>query len=335
MSAKQGLPRFPQLVQDFFLKHLLNQRNASPRTVQSYRDTFRILLHFLEKELHKPSTRVRLEELDAPLVLAFLNYLEKQRGNSIRTRNARFAALRAFLKYAALQEPTSLPAIQRILAIPMKRFHRPLLGFLSRTEIEAILQAPNPSSWSGHRDQVLLTTMYNTGARVSEITSLRVRDVSLNPSPTVCIHGKGRKQRSLPLWNSTARCIRKWLKAISQEPDTPLFPNSRGSPLSRSGVESRLRAAVARASNQVPSLKKRHISPHTLRHTTAMHLLQSGVDITVIALWLGHENPATTHMYLQADLSMKSKALSKLHEPASSSLRYKPSDQLLQFLESL
>jgi len=333
MTFTAAAPSFPALVQDFFAQRLISQTNASARTVASYRDTFRLLLRYAEQSGKSPAT-LTLPDLDAPFVLAFLLHLEKERGNAVQTRNARLAALRSFLHYAAFRDPTSLPTIQRVLAIPRKRFDRPLLGFLSREEIEAILAAPDPSTWSGYRDQVMFTAFYNTGARVSEIVALRTMDAELDRSLCLHIQGKGRKERSVPLWKSTAAMFREWLKRIDPQPETPLFPNREGNRLSRSGVEKRLRAAVNIAASRCPTLTGRRISPHTLRHTTAMHLLQSGVDITVIALWLGHESP-TTHLYLEADLKMKEHALKSLPEPPRKYARYRANEGLLAFLNRL
>lgn len=335
MSSTVIIPGFAALVREFFCQRLIAQQNASARTVSSYRDTFRLLLRFFAECRDRPPTALTLEDLDAPAILAFLDHLEQRRGNSIRTRNARLAALRSFLRYAAARAPACLPTVQRVLAIPMKRFQRPLLGYLTREEVTAILVAPDESNWSGQRDRVLFALMYNTGARVSEAIGLRRADVTLSPSRTVKINGKGRKQRVIPLWGSTADCLRAWLPRIGQESESPLFPNTHGGPLSRSGVEDRLREAVRAASANCSALKGRRISPHTLRHTTAMHLLQSGVDITVIAIWLGHESTETTHLYVEANLAMKEKALSKIEEMPIPSLRFRADDDLLRFLEQL
>ncbi|MGH3907951.1 MAG: site-specific integrase, partial [Pseudonocardiaceae bacterium] len=300
---------FPQLVQDFFLRRLVAQRGASARTVESYRDAFELLLGFLEQRTGKPPSALVLADLDAPLVLDFLDHLETVRGNSARTRNARLAAIHSFMRYAALRDPASLPITARVLAIPAKRFDRPMLGYLTREQIAAILAAPDRSTWSGQRDAVLLATAYNTGARVSELTGLRVRDVLLNRQTAVHLHGKGRKQRAIPLWKNTATQLRAWLDKISPAPETPVFPNRAGAPLTRSGVRDRLNRAVAIAQQRCPSLHDQHVSPHTLRHTTAMHLLQSGTDLAVIALWLGHSSPAITHQYLEANLATKEAVL--------------------------
>jgi integrase/recombinase XerD len=334
VTAAAAVPGFPALAQEFFTQRLLSQANVSARTVASYRDAFRLILQYAEKT-GKSATTLTLRDLDASFVLAFLDYLEKERGNSVRTRSVRLVALRSFLHYAALRDPSALPTIEGVLAIPMKRFNRPQLGFLSREEIEAILAAPDGSTWSGHRDQVMLTTFYNTGARVSEIIALRTQDAQLDHDVCLHLHGKGRKERSVPLWKSTATMINQWLRQAGLRPGAPLFPNRDATTLSRSGVEKRLRAAVVIAAERCPSLRQRRISPHILRHTTAMHLLQSGVDITVIALWLGHESPATTHQYLEADLSMKEQALKRVEAPPWQSHRFRPSDHLLAFLDGL
>lgn len=335
MTATADAPAFATLVRQFFCQRLIAQQNASARTVTSYRDTFRLLLDFFAESRGRPPAALGMADLDAPVILAFLDHLEQVRGNCVRTRNARLAALRSFLRFAAARDPTSLPAVQRVLAIPMKRFGRPLLGYLSREEMAAILAAPDGSTWSGQRDRVLFALMYNTGVRVSEAIGLRRSDVELAPSRTARVEGKGRKQRVIPLWPSTAARLREWLPRIGPDPGSPLFPNARGGPLSRSGVEDRLREAVRLAVSTCPTLAGRRISPHTLRHTTAMHLLQSGVDITVIALWLGHEGTETTHQYVEADLAMKEQALSRIEELPSLPLRYRAGDELLRFLDGL
>jgi site-specific recombinase XerD len=335
MSADITEPNFASLLQRFFTERLIQQKNASPRTVSSYRDTFRLFLQFAQRRLHKPPARVELTDLDTALVSSFLDHLEVDRHNAIRSRNARFAALRSFLQYAGLMAPTALGTIRGVMAMPMKHFERRLVGYLSREEIEALLNAPDLGTWCGQRDRVFLATLYNTGARVSELIGMTVGDVVLDRSSSICIHGKGRKERTVPLWRTTANQIRSWLRQNRFARDHPLFPNRTGGPMTRTGVTDRLKLAVANAATHCRQLKKRPISPHIVRHTTAMHMLQSGVDITVIALWLGHESPATTHMYVEADLAMKERALKALQSPNVKRSRFRPTDRVLAFLEGL
>jgi integrase/recombinase XerD len=326
---------FPVLVQDFFLRRLLAQRGASARTVEAYRDAFELLFGHLEQRTGKPPLALCLADLDAPAMLDFLDYLETGRGNSIRTRNARLAAIHSFMRYAAVRDPASLPITGRVLAIPAKRFDRPVLGYLTREQVAAILAAPDRRTWSGRRDAVLLATAYNTGARVSELTGLQIRNVLLDRQTAVHLHGKGRKQRAIPLWKNTATELRGWLNQINSAPDAPVFPNRAGAPLTRSGVRDRLDRAVAVAERTCPSLHGQHVTPHTLRHSTAMHLLQSGTDLAVIALWLGHSSPAVTHQYLEADLAAKEAVLRRLTDPSPAPTRFHPGDRLLAFLQEL
>lgn len=336
MRRSASSDNFPALLQRFFTDYLVNQRNVSGHTITSYRDTFALLLRFIESKTGTKPTNLKLSDLDASRIVSFLDYLEQTRGNSVRSRNNRLAAIRSFLQYAAASNPASLSSIRQALAIPLKRHTRPVLGYLTKNQVEAIINAPDAETWSGRRDRVLFATMYNTGARVSEIVALRQKSLTIQQTTsTVLIEGKGRKQRIVPLWKSTTRHLRTWLKSMPPNNDSPLFPNASGEPLSRSGVEHRLRKAVSLAVMKCPSLKNLKLSPHTFRHTTAMHLLQSGVDLSVIAIWLGHESTATTHMYLEADLALKEKAIQSLTEPAAKSIRYQPPDALLRFLQSL
>lgn len=335
MSPRETTTDLARLLQRFFYERLIEQRRASHRTVTSYRDTFRLLLRFAEQHLDKPVNALCLSDVDVNLILDFLEHLETQRHNSIRSRNARLAAIRAFLHYAALQEPSALAAIQRILAIPLKRFERPQVGFLTRAEIEAILSAINTPTWSGQRDHALLMSLYNTGARVSEIIGVQRSDVESERCAAIRLHGKGRKERVVPVWKRTTTVMRDWLVQIPDEPQQPLFPNRYYQAMTRSGVEKRLQVWVQRARLECPSLREKTVSPHVVRHTTAMHLLQSGVDLTVIALWLGHESVVTTHQYLQADLQMKERALAALQPPQTLSPRFKPPAELLAFLDAL
>lgn len=328
-------PAFPQLVQDFFLQRLQAQRNASPRTIASYRDTFHLLLDWTEQQLHKAPAALALADLNASVVLAFLDHLERDRHNGVRTRNARLAALRSFFQYAASRDPAHLATIQRVLAIPAKRHDRPILGCLTREQVAAILAALDLTTWSGRRDQALLATLYNTGARVSEALDLRVGDITRGREGAVRLRGKGRKDRLVPLWKSTMRLLQAWINRGDTTPESPLFPNREGHRMNRSGVAHRLRLAVKAATANCPSLGKIRVSPHTFRHTTAMHLLQAGVDITVIAIWLGHESPTTTHRYVEADLRMKQRTLAMLPDPGTRGTRSPSADQLLSFLERL
>ena len=328
-------PSFPALVQAFFAEHLTQQRALSPRTVATYRDAFMLFLAFVQRRCARAPADLKLTDITPELILAFLDHLENVRHNTVRSRNARLAALRAFLKFAAHRDVASLHVIERALGVPMKRFERPMLEFLSREQILEVIGSPE-DSWVSRRDHLLLGLLYNTGARVSEIISVRVADVVLEGAACVHLHGKGRKQRSVPLWRSTVREARAWLKANPCFGTTSaLLPNRDRQPMTRSNVTQRLALAVRAAAKRNPSLANRHISPHTLRHSTAMHLLQSGVDISVIALWLGHESPTTTHHYVEADLAMKDRALSQLKEPKTQARRYRAPDSLLHFLRTL
>jgi integrase/recombinase XerD len=326
---------FARLLQGFFADRLIQQKNASPKTVTAYRDTFRLLFKYAERNRGKPPVALTLSDFDATLVLDFLTHLETERHNTVRSRNARLAAVRAFTHYVALQCPPALALAQQILAIPMKRFERALLGFLSRDEVQAVLAAPDTQTWFGRRDRIMFQLLYNSGARVSEMIGICVADVTLGAASSVRLHGKGRKQRTVPLWKETAADIRQWLSYSELRAEQPLVPNRNGLPMTRTNVADRLTLAVTTATTQCPQLAGRRISPHTWRHSTAMHLLQSGVDLTVIALWLGHESPVTTHGYVEADMAMKERALATIAPAATKRKRYRPSDPILKFLESL
>lgn len=327
--------RFASLIQTFFSEYLVGQRDVSPRTISAYRDTFRLLFGFLSTTFGKPPERLTLDDLNGVNVAAFLQYLEGKRGNCVRTRNCRLAALRSFLRYVvAMREPDLLAQTQQVLAIPLKRYARPLLGFLTLAEINNILRSTSGSR-AGRRDHALFLFLYNTGARVSEAINARVKDVQSREFHSVELLGKGRKKRDIPLWKETSKTLRDWVKFAGLAQNDILFPNRFGTAMTRNAVQQRLRLCVQSATEACPSLRGRKISPHTLRHTTAMHLLQSGVSPPVIALWLGHENPATTHQYVEADLLMKEKALSRLQPPNQKNLRFKPSSSLMQFLDSL
>jgi site-specific recombinase XerD len=333
--SSTSTPSFPALVQAFFTQYLVEQRAMSPRTVATYRDAFVLFLAFAQKRLRKLPCSMSLADLTPELILAFLDYLEKERHNSVHSRNNRLAALRAFLKFAGRHDVSSLHIVECALGVPMKRFERPVLGFLTRKEMLAVIGAPG-ATWTSQRDHLLLGMLYNTGARVSEIIGVRVGDLALDGAAYVHLRGKGRKQRAVSLWPSTAREIRAWLRINPQlSSSSPLLPNRDGHVMTRVNVTQRLRLAVRSAARIHPDLAKRRISPHTIRHTTAMHLLQSGIDVENIALWLGHERPTTTHMYVEHNLAMKQRALAKLQDPNMKIRRYRPPDSLLHFLTTL
>jgi site-specific recombinase XerD len=329
-------PSFSALVQAYFADYLPQQRALSPQTVAAYRDAFVLFIEYVEGRLGKSPTTIKLTDITPEMIMAFLDHLERERHNSVRSRNARLAALRSFLKFAGHRDVSSLQVIERALGVPAKRFERPMFSYLSREEMLAVIGTPN-GTWRSQRDHVLLLLLYNTGARISEIISVNVGDVVLDDGAAcVHLHGKGRKQRSVPLWRSTVKATRAWLKLNSQlDAASPLLPNHDGHVMTRANAALRLALAVKAATNFFPSLAKRHISPHSIRHTTAMHLLQSGVDISVIALWLGHESPVTTHQYVEADLEMKEGALAKLHDPQIKLTRYRAPDALINFLKTL
>jgi site-specific recombinase XerD len=289
----------------------------------------------MNKHYKKGASQITLNDFDATLLLDFLNYLELERKNTVRSRNLRLTAIHSFARYVALQCPPALNQMHQILAIPTKRYEKPLLGYLSREEMLAVLDAPDPGTWAGQRDRVMLRVLYNTGARVSELISVKVSDVEFSGCPSIRLHGKGRKLRTVPLWKETASMLRQWLRVQSLQADQPLIPNRHGMQMTRSNVSVRLMAATTTASEKVPTLRGRRITPHTCRHSTAMHMLQSGIDITVIALWLGHESPVTTHGYIEADLAMKERALASLAPKKKGTSRYCASDSLLNFLENL
>lgn len=328
-------PSFAALIQQFFTEYLVAQRAVSPRTVACYRDALLLFLDFASRRLGKAPTTMQLADLQPDLILAFLDHLEQDRKNSVRSRNLRLTALRAFLKFAGRRDVASLHDVERALAVPMKRFERPMLDYLTRAEIVAVLGEPG-ESWSSRRDHLLPTMLYNTGARVSEIIGVRVVDVVLDSAACVHLHGKGRKLRSIPLWDASVTEIRSWLRLNpTLRGEAALLPNRDGQAMSRSNVAQRLDLAVRRASVAQPSLLKKRVSPHILRHTTAMHLLQAGIPFNVIALWLGHESPTTTHRYVEADLAMKEKALGRLDAPDTRIRRYQAPDSLMRFLQTL
>jgi integrase/recombinase XerD len=326
---------FQGLVQAFFTDRLVRQRSSSPNTVASYRDAFRLLLQFAQKRLKKVPTKLALEDLNVPLICAFLDHLEKERRNCARSRNTRLAAIHSFFRFVSFQEPTHCDLCRRILAIPNKRYQRQLIDYLMPEEIDALVAAPDRTTWIGRRDQALLLVGIETGLRVSELIGLKRRDVVLGTGAHLRCQGKGRKERCTPLRREVIAVLAKWLREGLAEPASPLFPSSRGGPLSRDAVERLVSRHHRTAHRRCPSLKRKNVTPHVLRHTTAMKLLQHGVDRTIIALWLGHESPETTKMYLHADLQFKEEALLKTPPSNVKPGRFRPDDKLLAFLESL
>lgn len=322
-------------LQAFFIDRLLTQRQASPRTVTAYRDTLRLLLGFAQQRTGTRPSRLDIADLDAELVAAFLTHLEHDRRNGVRTRNARLAAIHSLLRFAALYHPEHAESIARVLAIPAKRHDRALLCFLSPAEVNALLAAPDRSTWLGRRDHALLVLTVQTGLRVSELTSLTIADLHLGDSPHVKCVGKGRKQRATPLTGQTVAVLRAWLRERSGTAAQPVFPTRQGRPLSVDAIQWRLAKHVTVAAAGCRSLNSKHVSPHVLRHTCAMNLLHAGVDIATIALWLGHSDIRATQTYLHADLALKERALSRTTPPNTTPGRYRPSDPLLAFLEQL
>lgn len=325
----------PVLLQAFFTDRLMKQRRVSSHTIASYRDTFRLLLQFAHKKLKKPPARLAFDDLNAPLICAFLDHIQSDRHNSARTRNLRLTAIRSFFQYAAFQEPSCCAHIQRVLAIPAKRQSRPLIDFLTYPEIQALLSAPDKSTWAGRRDRTLLLLAIQTGLRLSELIGLRRCDIVLTTGAHVRCYGKGRKERCTPLTKQTVAVMKTWLKERAGYNDDVVFPNARGTQLSPDGVQYLLAKHVKKARNTCHTLNAKRISPHVLRHTAAMELLQAGVDHSVIALWLGHESSDTTSIYLQADLALKEKIMAKTKPPNIKAGRYRPGDKLLQFLNGL
>jgi len=326
---------FPTLLQRFFTQRLMQQRRASPHTIGSYRDTFRLLLHFAQARLAKPPTQLAFEQIDAPFVAAFLDELENGRGIAARTRNLRLTAIRSFFRYAAFEAPAHAAQIQRVLAIPSQRFMRAQVGFLTRPEVEALLAAPDSHTWSGRRDHAMLLVAVQSGLRLSELTAIRRDAVILGTGAHIRVLGKGRKERATPLTKQTVAVLKAWLREIPNKADATVFPNARGGRLSADGVQYLLTKHVSAASKTCPSLQQRRVTPHMLRHTTAMELLLAGMDRAVIALWLGHESVETTQIYLDANLAMKEQALAKTAPPEGKPGRYRPDDQLMAFLKRL
>jgi site-specific recombinase XerD len=328
-------PTFPILLERFFTQRLMQQREASAHTIASYRDTFRLLLKFVQKRLCKAPCTLSLEDIDARIVVDFLAELEKVRKVTARTRNLRLTAIHSFFRYVAFEAPAHAAQIQRVLAIPPKRFARKLVPFLNRPEVDALLAAPDQRTWSGRRDHALILLAVQTGLRLSELTGLRREDLHLETGAHVRVIGKGRKERCTPLSKNTRSVLVAWLREPPKQPQQPVFPNARGARLSAHGVHYLVAKHVAAATRTCPSLSSKRVSPHVLRHAAAMDLLQQGIDRSVIALWLGHESIETTQMYLDADLELKQRVLDAVVPPNGKPGRYRPGDKLLAFLNSL
>jgi integrase/recombinase XerD len=322
-------------LQAFFTDRLLTQRQASPRTVAAYRDTLRLLLGFAQQRTGRPPCRLDLADLNAELIAAFLTDLEHRRGNSVRTRNARLAAIHSLFRFAALRHPEHAELIARVLDIPAKRYDRVLVNFLTPTEVDALLAAPDRDTWLGRRDHALLVLSIQTGLRVSELAGLTVADVHLGEGSHVRCHGKGRKERATPLTRQTQSVLHAWTHERVGAATDPVFPTRQGNPLSVDAIQWLLAKHVSTATDHCPSIRAKAVSPHVLRHTCAVNLLRAGVDIATIALWLGHSDIRATQIYLHADLSIKERALARTTPPSIAPGRYRPSDPLLAFLEAL
>lgn len=323
------------LLQAYFTDRLLRQRHASPNTVASYRDTFRLLLKFVKAKTGKAPSKIDLEDLDAALIGAFLAHLENERGNSVRTRNARLTAIHSFFQYVSVEAPEHAEVIQRVLAVPQKRFDTTLISYLQPPEVEALLDSPDRSTRIGRRDHALLLLAVQTGLRVSELASLRRRDVQLGAAAHVRCDGKGRKERCTPLTKSTVTVLRSWLREVGGKEDGPLFPSTSGQDLTRSAIWRLVVKHATSAEGRCPSIAAKHITPHTLRHSAAMTLLHAGVDPAVIALWLGHESLESTAIYLHADMAIKERALERTTPLDAKPGRYSPPEDLYAFLDQL
>lgn len=322
-------------LQVFFTDRLIRQRQVSPHTIAAYRDTIRLLLTFAKQRTGKPPCKLELPDLDSVLIGAFLDYLERERDNSVRTRNARLAAIHSLFQFASLRHPEHADLIARVLDIPTKRCDRSLVTFLTDGEVDALLASPDRTTWTGRRDHALLLLAIQTGLRASELTRLTCGDVALGTGAHVSCHGKGRKERVTPLTSGTVAVLRNWMTERSGNPADPLFPTRRGSSLSRDAVERRIAKYSRNAARTCTTLRTKKVTPHVLRHSAAMRLLHAGVDTSVIALWLGHETIDTTQIYLHANLALKEKALARTTPLNGKPGRYQPSDTLLAFLEGL
>lgn len=330
------VPTVTSLLQGFFTERLVRQLQASPQTISAYRDTIKLLLMFAAQKTKTPPSRLTIDDLDAVTVGAFLGYLDNERHNSTATRNARLAAIHSFYRYALPLIPDRSHTASQVLAIPQRRHDRAIVSYLTGPETDALLAAPDRSTWYGRRDHALLLTAVQTGLRVSEMTGLTIADITTT-TPGAAVHttGKGRKERTTPLTRQTAAVLRTWLPEAGPAPGGPAFPTQRGTPMSADAVQRLVAKHTTAAALYCPSMTAKHVTPHTLRHTAAMTLLHAGVDTSVIALWLGHQSPVTTHIYLHADMTIKERALARIPEPNTAPGRYRPADDLINFLEAL
>lgn len=322
-------------LQTFFTDRLQRQRQASPHTIAAYRDAIRLLVAFATEQTGTEPSQLDIGDLDADLVGAFLNHLEDERGNSPTTRNTRLSAIRSLFRYAALRHPEHAATIQQVLAIPPKRTDQPLISWLNDTEVDALLTAPETTTWTGRRDHTLLVVAIETGLRISELIGLQPENIHLHTGAHISCVGKGRKQRITPISPPTVKTLRRWLNEQQPPPGEPVFPTRRGNQLSRDAIERRLAIHVASAATTCPTIGDKKITAHVLRHTCAMRLLHAGIDTTVIALWLGHESVETTQIYVHADLKLKEQALARTTPPNSPPGRYRPPDSILAFLDAL
>ena len=329
-------PTVTALLQGFFIERLGRQLQASPETIASYRDAIMLLLLFAARKAKKPPARLTIDDLDAVTVGAFLDHLDNDRHNSTATRNARLAAIHSFYRYALPLVPERAHTASQVLAIPQRRYDRAIVSYLTAPEAEAVLAAPDRTTWFGRRDHALLLTAIQTGLRLSELTALRIPDVTTT-TPGAAVHttGKGRRERSTPLTRQTVAVLREWLREAGTQPTCPIFPTRQGTRMSADAVQRLVAKHAATAALACPSIATKHVTPHTLRHTAAMALMKAGVDTSVIALWLGHKSAVTTQIYLHADMTIKENALARVAQPTTTPGRYRPPDALMAFLERL
>jgi site-specific recombinase XerD len=325
------------LIEKYFLQWLMAQRNVSPETIKSYRDTFRLYLRYIEKHLHLTLAKISIDQFDADHILGFLSYLDKERGNNPKTINSRLAALHSFIKFLSFELPEYSGLLNRSLMVPFRKVEKRQIEFLTEDEFTALKNTCESNTELGRRDMLMLLLLYNTGVRVSELVGLKLRDINIDSQNAayIRIHGKGRKERHVPLWKSTTKYLVGYIRSHDRNDADSLFANCTDGELTRSGVRYRLECLQKKAAETTPSLAKKNITPHTFRHTTALRMLQSGVDISTIAIWLGHESIITTHKYMEADMEMKRKTLEKMNEPGHSTYHFVPKNSVLVFLDSL